>query len=475
MDAGERGTTVEALAAELAQLRSDIDTRVQKEVTRQLSLDHAAAGSAAEGAPFTANNPLSRTSAAGDGPAASVPPAGAALQLGAPRSLNSASAAICTAPDQDPGRRNAYALSCLLIAVLQSTVMVSVYKGVSEPSCFDFSDCPVGYYCAERAETGLGECRGCLTHADRHGQFTKSPDQGTWGNATAFCSLTNISEYSDGIAGCSACYDAGLAGMQHGDGWNVGKTETEVVVDSLAKMRGGDVVAFILVAGMVGMHVSNEWSDIKLCEFLMEQRCRAEDPRWVRRFFWALAGLRQFGFLPLLTATVPMLVAHRGSTALEVCFNGVAIIFLLELEYVSLAPSTFDVHNPTQKVRGALSNSNAIYGLWLSHATRVELDQSGCAQIGEKELRVLGQTNRAHAVLVTTAILSGTLVQRQIGVDYGKKSEIVPYTLSLVAFAAGALVEWQNGKVFVERLGNMAVGLASFGFVAAFMGKMFGL
>ena len=123
----------------------------------------------------------------------------------------------------------------------------------------------------------------------------------------------------------------------------------------------------------------------------------------------------------------------------------------------------------------ALSNSNAIYGLWLSHATRVELDQSGCAQIGEKELRVLGQTNRAHAVLVTTAILSGTLVQRQIGVDYGKKSEIVPYTLSLVAFTAGALVEWQNGKVFVERLGNMAVGLASFGFVAAFMGKMFGL
>ena len=105
----------------------------------------------------------------------------------------------------------------------------------------------------------------------------------------------------------------------------------------------------------------------------------------------------------------------------------------------------------------------------------MELDQSGCAQIGEKEIRVLGQTNRAHAVLVTTAILSGTLVQRQIGVDYGKKSEIVPYTLSLIAFAGGALLEWQNGKAFVERLGNMAVGLASFGFVAAFMGKMFGL
>ena len=80
MDAGERDTTVEALAAELAQLRGDIDTRVQKEVTRQLDENAAAAGST-EGTLFTASNPLSRTSAVGGEPAASAPPAGAALQL----------------------------------------------------------------------------------------------------------------------------------------------------------------------------------------------------------------------------------------------------------------------------------------------------------------------------------------------------------------------------------------------------------
>jgi hypothetical protein len=47
-------------------------------------------------------------------------------------------------------------------------------------------------------------------------------------------------------------------------------------------------------------------------------------------------SLREFGFLTLLAASVPQLVARRGSASLEICFNGVAIIFLMKLEYVRL-------------------------------------------------------------------------------------------------------------------------------------------
>ena len=114
-----------------------------------------------------------------------------------------------------------------------------------------------------------------------------------------------------------------------------------MVVDNLNRMRGNDYVALLIVSFVVGLYASGEYADIKLCDFLAEQRLAvaAETtgttaPRWIYRVFWTLQSTRQFGFLLLLTASVPQLVAHRGSASLEICFNGVAILFLMELECV---------------------------------------------------------------------------------------------------------------------------------------------
>ena len=107
------------------------------------------------------------------------------------------------------------------------------------------------------------------------------------------------------------------------------------MIDALAIMRGVDYLALVLVSIVVGLYVSSEWSDIKLCEILIAQRSNGDDPKWVKACFSAISSMRQFGFLPLLTATVVQLVAYRGSTALDICFNGVAIIFILEIECVS--------------------------------------------------------------------------------------------------------------------------------------------
>lgn len=207
------------------------------------------------------------------------------------------------------------------------------------------------YYCAhdlaQNLATGkdggvgnLGECAGCLTRDGAKGRHTRhctrqgedevcSPE---WTNATAFCSLGNLSEYINGVDGCEACYDP--VDPYHGDGWNKGRSETDAVLNSLSLMRGGDFLALALVAIVVGLCASAEWADIKLSEVLITQRHTAEDPAWVKPFFVAVSGLRQFGFLPLLTATVPQLVAHRGSTSIDICFNGVAILFLMEIECV---------------------------------------------------------------------------------------------------------------------------------------------
>jgi hypothetical protein len=97
-------------------------------------------------------------------------------------------------------------------------------------------------------------------------------------------------------------------------------------------MRGGDIAALLLVAIVVDLSVSGEWSAIKVCHILGEQRKSHTAPRWLRGCSRVLAILRQFGFMSLLTAIVPQLVAHRGSASIEIFSNGVAIIVLLEVD-----------------------------------------------------------------------------------------------------------------------------------------------
>jgi hypothetical protein len=46
--------------------------------------------------------------------------------------------------------------------------------------------------------------------------------------------------------------------------------------------------------------------------------------------------MRRWVFLPILVATVPMLVLLKGGDALSVCFNTIAILFLTEVTSVML-------------------------------------------------------------------------------------------------------------------------------------------
>ena len=160
---------------------------------------------------------------------------------------------------------------------------------------------------------------------------------------------------------------------------------------------------------------------------------------------------RQFGFLPLLTATVPQLAAHRGSTSIEICFNGMAIIFLLEID-------------------------NAIYLHWVSHSVRVVLNQDEKARMGEPETRLLGDVKRAHAVLAAVAIFGGSVLTRMLGRSAGWWIETIAHGVAFVAFLLGAVLEVSvGGKTVVAQLVSVAVGLVCLGFIAVLMEALFGL
>eukprot|EP01044_Picomonas_judraskeda_P005348 COSAG03_NODE_501_length_7408_cov_12.134218_5_plen_379_part_00 len=348
----------------LTKLRQDMEVRVQEVVSQQLqdklSVDRA---DRADGKDVF-DNPVGDTGSSDARSdiigAENARRVGSILALGLPRSVFAAGASVCTrgsdphAMDVDPKRRAYFVLGCLSVSVLQSMVMVGVYKGVSEPSCLTYKDCPDGFFCAHYTDRpgadvhsmNLGECTGCLGTSEetrnlgRHTSYCYTPAGEShdvclkgWSNATEFCALANISEYTNGVDGCEACFDP--SDPYHGDAWNKGRSEIQKVIDALAIMRGVDYLALVLVSIVVGLYVSSEWSDIKLCEILIAQRSNGDDPKWVKACFSAISSMRQFGFLPLLTATVVQLVAYRGSTALDICFNGVAIIFILEIECVS--------------------------------------------------------------------------------------------------------------------------------------------
>lgn len=342
----------------LEKVRQDMEVRIQ-EVVRQQLLDQLAVDRGKDEDTFV-DNPVVNSSVGGSGIEGYSDHPDSSASLGRPRSIFAAGTALCTrgsaasVSEVDPMTRVQFVLACLTVAALQSMVMLGVYKGISEPSCNTYLDCPDGHYCARYTyklaakvnEGNLGECAGCLSNdaetrnigrLSEHcwippGESDRECLDG-WSNATAFCALANLSDYMNGIDGCEACYDP--TDPYHGDGWNKGTSEVQKVIDALGLMRGVDYLALCLVSIVVGLYVSNEWADIKLCEILIAQRFNGEDPMWMKASFLAISSLRQFGFLPLLTATVVQLVAHHGSTALEICFNGVAIIFILEIECVS--------------------------------------------------------------------------------------------------------------------------------------------
>lgn len=103
----------------------------------------------------------------------------------------------------------------------------------------------------------------------------------------------------------------------------------DAVQHNLNAMRFGDFATVVLISTLVAVCCGKEIQDIVHCRALRNSPVgQALEPRYLR----ALKGLewvRQFALLPLVVAVVPILVMHRGADALSLCFNTLALLFLL--------------------------------------------------------------------------------------------------------------------------------------------------
>ena len=297
-----------------------------------------------------------------------------------PGNFHQVTAVRCLDNDSPAQRRVLRALSSFAVLALQMQVLIGVTAGASNESCRSNVDCGPGWICAAR-----GACVLCLDNGVNDGKTAWWADDAT--NATAFCSQPNLADYPDGVAGCDACYDPAIGS----DTWNRGRNSAQEIHDAVSIMRSVDWLALVLVSLVVGLNIASELEDIKLCQFLAQQRggesesSLAASPAWVRPALFMLAAARQFGFLPMVSQSIPALVMWRGSDALSICFNGLAVLFLLEIDDI-------------------------LFAHFMPSSARAEILRTGRPIIGEAEANLLAVTKPLHAVVVAFVIVSQILI-----------------------------------------------------------------
>lgn len=123
---------------------------------------------------------------------------------------------------------------------------------------------------------------------------------------------------------CSACYDVTTRKFEH-------ENMDHNVQHNLNAMRFGDFATVSLVSFLVAVSVGKEVQDIVHCRALRTSHDENVRPSFSRALR-ALEWIRQFALLPLVVAVVPILVLHRGADALSLCFNTLALLFLLDCD-----------------------------------------------------------------------------------------------------------------------------------------------
>ena len=148
---------------------------------------------------------------------------------------------------------------------------------------------------------------------------------------------------------------------------------------SVKAMGPYDWLALMLCSFIVGLQVVGEIKDINLCEIGMDRNRKELSIFWQYAFGF-LNRLRSQFFLHPLVGAIPCVVLTQGGSALDICFNTIAIMFITEVD-----------------------NMTFMFGLAEKQKERV--DAYGHVQLREDEARQLARTK----VLCVAATVAATL------------------------------------------------------------------
>ena len=206
------------------------------------------------------------------------------------------------------------AMQCMVGAA----IMVPGYR----PTCFLSDSCFDGQWCKVDGMV----CQPCLFSMK---EMCEAQDLEAWTQRYAVENL-NSWNYDDFNEACDACY--------RGDDDDEDRkfvTETQFIKENIHVMVAFDWVALFLTTVIVAAQLSDEMNDIWITRFLVK-KLSANGLQPSRPIYWRLHYvIRLHALVPLLISAIPIITAFSGGTAMNVCLNAVAIVFLADLdEYV---------------------------------------------------------------------------------------------------------------------------------------------
>ena len=133
---------------------------------------------------------------------------------------------------------------------------------------------------------------------------------------------------------CQGCMDPATNKWRTTSGW-------DVVQKNLRTMRFQEMVTLTLASFLISAAVAKDVYDVMHCKALRLELLKdvpAEERTWHATALSVLNVLRQFTLIPTVVLNINQMVLYVGADAMTICFNTLALIFLVRTSFFGAAP-----------------------------------------------------------------------------------------------------------------------------------------
>lgn len=116
-------------------------------------------------------------------------------------------------------------------------------------------------------------------------------------------------------------------------------TEMTAICSKVKSITRADNIASVFVLLVVGFCLGADYEELTLCEvarsqLTYENEIGSRKPliAFCNVVLAVVSSIRQHAVIPLVITQIPDLIAYRGSAALDQAMNGLALLFILELD-----------------------------------------------------------------------------------------------------------------------------------------------
>ena len=183
---------------------------------------------------------------------------------------------------------------------------------------------------------------------------------------------------------------------------------SERVANYVAGMGPFDWIALGFASVIVAFQVVGELKDIELCMIAVN---RAEKLGAVYHVgIWFIQFVRRWVFLSALTVGAPVLVCFRGGDALSVCFNTIAILFMVRARTAIAAALPAAAASEPAPLCRQCEIDNLCYHFGLAERRRARVEDAGRVELSHEEAAAMARTKEVHVVIVVVTILAAVKI-----------------------------------------------------------------